>query len=158
MFKFYLTIVCSVITFSCLSQKIIKTPGVPKYVPESKALHDTIARMDSIFFEAYNSCKMDVVESLISDSMEFYHDQGGLSTSKKEIVEAIKKNICGKVRREVLKGSIEVYNIPNFGAVEMGAHRFHNLVEKSTSRFAKFVLTWHRENGHWKLYRIISLH
>jgi hypothetical protein len=158
MFKIYVTIICSVITLQCLSQKTSKTTGLPKYFPESKALHDTIARMDSIFFDAYNSCKMDVVESLISDSMEFYHDRGGLSTSKKDIVVAIKNNICHKVRREVLKGSIEVYNIPNFGAVEMGAHRFHNLVEKSTSRFAKFVLIWHRENGQWKLYRIISLH
>jgi hypothetical protein len=73
-------------------------------------------------------------------------------------VQATKNNICGKVARELLAGSIEVYPIPNYGAVQMGFHRFHNLREKSTSRFSKFVHTWNKENGRWKLARVISLH
>ena len=61
--------------------------------------------------------------------------------------------------RELLKGSIEVYPIPNYGAVQMGAHRFYNHQEKTgPSRFSKFVHLWHRENGMWKLARVISLH
>ena len=140
------------------SQQKIKAAGVPPYKPESKEIHDAITRMDSIFFEAYNTCKLDVMESMLSDSLEFYHDRGGLSTSKKEVMEGIKKFVCGNTRRELLKGSIEVYPIPNFGAVQMGAHRFHNLSEKSTSRFSKFVQTWRLENGKWKMYRVISLH
>jgi len=146
--------------FSCSSSKTSKITGVPTYVPESKELHDTIARMDSILFDAYNTCKLDIFESLISNNIEFYHDRGGLSTSKKDLVVAIKNNICGKVTRELLKGSIEVYPIPNYGAVEMGVHRFHNNQEKERgpSRFSKFVQIWHRENGEWKLSRVISLH
>jgi hypothetical protein len=134
--------------------------GVPPYIPESKELYDTIARIDSIFFDAYNTCKLDVFASLISDDIEFYHDRGGLSTSKSDLVESIKKNICGKVTRELLAGSIEVYPIPNYGAVQIGAHRFYNNQEKERgpSRFARFVSTWHRENGQWKLARVISLH
>ena len=134
--------------------------GVPPYTPESQALYDTITHMDSLLFDAYNTCKLDVFASLIADDIEFYHDRGGLTTSKADIVQAIKNNICGKVTRELLKGSIEVYPIPNYGAVEMGAHRFHNNQEKEQgpSRFSKFVHTWHRENGQWKLARVISLH
>lgn len=145
---------------ACSANKDRKVAGLEPYSPESKELHDTIVRMDSIFFDAYNTCKLDVFESLIPDDIEFYHDRGGLTTSKKGLVEAIKNNICGKVTRELLSGSIEVYPIPNYGAVETGAHRFYNNQEggDKPSRFSKFVHTWHRENGQWKLARVISLH
>jgi hypothetical protein len=59
-------------------------------------------------------------------SLEFYHDKGGLTTSKQEILDATKQNICGKVTRELVKGSVEVYSIKDYGAVEIGLHKFHN--------------------------------
>jgi hypothetical protein len=49
-----------------------------------------------------------VQEHIISENLEFYHDQGGLLTSKTKLIAALKNNICGKVTRELLKGSIEV--------------------------------------------------
>jgi hypothetical protein len=150
----------SIIALACSSAKRGNSFGVPPYTPESKELHDTIARLDSILFDAYNNCKLEVFASLVSEDVEFYHDRGGLNTSKPDLVEALRKNICGKVQRELLKGSIEVYPIPNYGAVQMAAHRFRNNQEKekTPSRFSKFVHTWHRENGGWKLARVISLH
>jgi hypothetical protein len=102
---------------------------------------------------------MDVFESVISQDLEFYHDRGGLSTSKSEMIKSLKNNICGKVTRELLEGSIEVYPIPNYGAVQMGAHRFYNKEKNSgPSPYAKFVQIWDQENGMWKLTRVISLH
>jgi hypothetical protein len=149
----------ALVAFAFYIQALAQT-GLPKYSPESKELHDTVARLDSIFFDAYNTCKLHVFEELISDSIEFYHDRGGLSTSKKELILALKNNICGKVSRELLKGSIEVYPIPNYGAVQMGVHRFHNNQEPPDApyRYSKFVHTWHRINNQWRLERVISLH
>ena len=95
---------------------------------------------------------------MISEGIEFYHDIGGLDASKSSLVTLIQNNICNKVRRELLPDSIEVYPIPNFGAVEMGVHRFHGLADNSTSRYSKFVHTWKQEDGQWTLYRVISLH
>src|SRR5258706_12444211 len=94
---------------------------------EPKSLYDTIAAMDAKWEDAYNHCKMDVMEELISEDLEFYHDQGGLMTSKKKLNEALKANICGKVTRELKKASIEVYPIKGYGAVEMGLHGVHNI-------------------------------
>ncbi|MEO8771643.1 MAG: nuclear transport factor 2 family protein [Ferruginibacter sp.] len=121
-------------------------------------LTNTITNLDSLLFDAYNNCKMDVYASFFSDDLEFYHDKGGLSTSKKDMVEAVRNNICNKVHRELLQGSIEVSPIPGFGAIEIGSHRFHNLVEKSTSGFSKFVVAWQYKDGVWKVTRVISLH
>ena len=154
-------IAISVVVFSiACSTKKIQQSGVPAYLPEDKALHDTIVLMDSLLFEAYNTCKVNVFEQMMSEDIEFYHDRGGLTTSKKQLIDALKNNICGKVTRELLKGSIEVYRIPGYGAIEMGAHRFFNNQEKQAgpSRFSKFVHTWKWENGQWQLTRVISLH
>ena len=90
------------------------------YKPVDKELYNKIVQLDSILFDAYNNCKMNVSEELYSDSIEFYHDRGGLSTSKKGLLEALKNNICGKVTRHLVIGSIEVSPIPGYGAVEIG--------------------------------------
>ncbi len=126
----------------------------------SAELYNAIAQADSLFFNAYNNCNLAVIDSMISEDIEFYHDKGGLSTSKKQIMNATKENICGKVTRELLKGSIEVYEINNYGAVEIGFHGFHNNQEKETgpTHFSKFVHIWRLENNQWKLTRVISLH
>lgn len=135
-----------------------QTDTIPAYRPESKELYDIIAQMDSLWQDSYNNCKLDKQAEIISDSIEFYHDHGGLSTSKTALIEALKNNICGKVTRELLKSSLEVYIIKNYGAVEMGYHRFKNVKEERPSRYSKFVHVWRNENGKWRITRVISLH
>ena len=131
---------------------------VPPYKPESKELYDSIVHMDSVWEDSYNNCKLNVQEQIISDDLEFYHDRSGVLTSKKTLIEALKNNICGKVTRELLKGSIEVYPINNYGAVEMGYHRFHSKNDTGTPHYARFIHIWHHENGQWRITRVISLH
>lgn len=129
------------------------------YRPQSQALYDTIVRMDSVYFTAYNRCDMGTQAALYSDSIEFYHDRGGLETSKQRLLDAIRKNICGKVTRVLVKGSIEVYPIADYGAVEIGLHRFINHQESETpSKPDKFILIWRHRNGRWEITRVISLH
>lgn len=149
--------IASIIT-SCAAAQQNASASLPPYVPESKALYDSIVHMDSVWEDSYNNCRMDVQERLFSDNLEFYHDRSGLMTSKKALIEALKNNICGKVTRELLKGSIEVYPIPAYGAVEMGYHRFHSKGDTGEAHFAKFVHIWRRENGQWRIARVISLH
>jgi hypothetical protein len=123
------------------------------------SLYDSIVMMDTKWEDAYNNCKLDIMEDLISEDLEFYHDQGGLLTSKKKLNEALKNNICGKVKRELKSGSIEVYEIKGYGAVEMGLHGFLNInKEGPPDHYAKFVHLWKRENGKWRITRVISLH
>src|ERR1700759_4115859 len=88
------------------------------YKPQSQDLYNTIVHMDSVYFNAYNTCDMKTQADIYADSIEFYHDKGGLMTSKQDILDALKKNICGKVTRVLVPGSIEVYPIPGYGAVE----------------------------------------
>jgi hypothetical protein len=150
-------------TLLCFSAVLLfasfKTKSVSMKEANAGTLYDTIVAMDAMWEDAYNHCKMEVMEEIISEDLEFYHDQGGLLTSKQKLNEALKTNICGKVTRELKKGSIEVYAINGYGAVEMGMHGFHNSKEPGAqTHFAKFVHIWKRDNGKWRITRVISLH
>lgn len=132
----------------------------PVYIPDSKVLYDSIVHMDSVLFGAYNICDLETMASCFAEDIEFYHDQGGLMTNKDSIMAATKNNICGKVTRQLIAGSIEVYPIAGYGAIQMGQHFFINNREPKPDHpsIGKFVHTWKKENGEWKLTRIISLH
>jgi hypothetical protein len=153
----FLAIALLILFSACSTSRNVK---VSPYVPDSQSLYDTIVKWDSIYFTAYNTCDLARQRSIFSDSLEFYHDKGGLSTSKSDIMEALQKNICGKVTRELVPGSIEVYPIKAFGAIEMGIHRFHNNQEPpgTPSHPGKFVIVWQHTNNTWKITRVISLH
>lgn len=129
------------------------------YKPKSVELYNTIVHMDSVYFNAYNTCDMAKQAEIFADSIEFYHDGGGLEKSKQALLESLKKNICGKVSRVLVKGSIEVYPIPRYGAVEIALHRFINHAENNhLSAPDRFIIVWRNLNNKWQMTRIISLH
>ena len=130
------------------------------YTPVSEELYDTIVAMDSLYFDTYNTCNLEKMRRMMADSIEFYHDRGGLTTSTNEFMESIKNNICGKVTRQAVPGSIEVYPIHNYGAVETGYHRFFNNREPQNgySKPDKYIIIWKKIAGGWKITRVVSLH
>ncbi len=130
-----------------------------KYIPEDKILYSKIDSMDKVFFDAYNACDIEKQSSIFSDSIEFFHDKAGLINSKSAILKATKENICGKVTRYIIPRSIEVYPINNYGAVEIGFHRFYNNQEPDAeSKPSKFIIIWKKENENWKITKVVSLH
>ncbi|WP_420571574.1 nuclear transport factor 2 family protein [Kordia sp.] len=160
--KLLLLLALGIFTTSCLSirtktKRTIVTKE--KYVPVDKELYNTIVNLDKRFFDAYNTCDLETQAELISEDIEFFHDMGGLATSKTQIMESMKNNICGKVTRTLIDGTTEVYPIPGYGAVQMGTHKFFNNQEPNAKSIpSKFVTVWKNDNGNWIMTRIISTH
>jgi ketosteroid isomerase-like protein len=124
---------------------------------QSGSLFKTIQALDSKLFEAYNHCDLATLGAMVSDDLEFYHDQTGLSVGRDLFVAAIKQNICGKVERSLVPGSLEVYPLNGYGAVEIGVHRFrHPGHPEDTTGEAKFITLWQNKDGSWRLTRAIS--
>jgi hypothetical protein len=129
------------------------------YVPIDKEVYDAIVAKDAEYFDAYNTCDLEIQAALYSENLEFFHDKGGLSTSKQDVLTAIENNICGKVTRTLIEGSIEVYPIKDYGAIEIGYHRFFNNQEPDAlSKASKFIMIWKNEEGNWFISKVISLH
>ena len=144
---------------SCNKGKDVNVDLIYTYEAVDKTLYNEIVAMDSIFWQAYNNCDMGTQESIFSEDLEFYHDLNGLRTSKEVRREAIKTKICGKITRVLVEGSIEVYPIKNFGAVQFGLHKFHKKQEPdNASKPSRFVFIWKNDDGNWKITRVISLH
>ncbi len=144
---------------SCQTEPEKKADPISEYLPVDQKVYDEILAMDKVFFDAYNSCDLEKQAEIYADEIEFFHDKGGLMTSKTELIEATKHNICGKVTRELVAGSVEVYPIHNYGAVQIGYHKFFNNQEPDAeSKPSKFIAVWHKENEQWKMAKVISLH
>jgi hypothetical protein len=74
--------------------------------------------------EAYN-CDLPMLGAMVSDDLEFYHDQTEPSAGKVPFIAPIRQNVCGKVARTIVPGSM-VYPLKGYGAVQIGVHRFHH--------------------------------
>lgn len=120
-----------------------------------------VRALDQKLFHAYNSCDLTTLGDLVDDGLEFYHDKSGLSVGKANFLNAIKNNICHKVRRELIASSLEVYSLENYGAIELGEHTFCNMVETpvcndQTNGVGKFFMLWQRQGDRYRLTRVVS--
>ncbi|MGA2347296.1 MAG: nuclear transport factor 2 family protein [Candidatus Sulfotelmatobacter sp.] len=116
------------------------------------------AALDAALFDSYNRCDLDKFASFLDENVEFYHDQGGITLGRAALTDSVKKNICGKVTRELVPGTLKVYHMKGYGFVEMGVHRFHHPGHDDTEGVGEgqFIHLWQYKDGAWKVTRVIS--
>jgi ketosteroid isomerase-like protein len=123
-------------------------------------LTSTVTALDAKLFTAYNTCDLETLGAMVADDLEFYHDKNGLMTGKAAFVDSISKYICGKVKRALVPGTLEVHPLKGYGAVEIGTHTFCQTDSKgsctSPAGPARFVQLWQKTGDTWKLTRVIS--
>ena len=121
-------------------------------------LFQEIAKQDSLLFNAFNTRDIDLFKTMFTEDLEFYHDKGGL-TGYEHTIDFLKTTAQGnnQLKRELVKGSLEVYPIPGYGAMEIGMHRFCHLDNgKQSCGTFKFVHIWQKKDNQWKIARVIS--
>ena len=114
--------------------------------------------MDSVLFDAFNRRDLKTFERLFTEDLEFYHDRAGFTNYQHTIdfLKTIAKN-KNDLRRELVKGSLEVYPIKDFGAIQIGSHSFcHGENGKQDCGTFKFMHIWKRMGNEWKVTRVIS--
>jgi len=121
-------------------------------------LFRTIASLDTAVFDAFNRCDLPTFGRFFIDDLEFYHDKDGLMRSRQSLLDAVKANICGKVSRELVPGTLEVHSMDGYGALEIGVHRFHHPGRDDTEPVGegKFIHLWQKTDAGWKITRVIS--
>src|SRR5690348_2779505 len=82
-------------------------------------LRPEIERMDSVLFAAFNAQNLTTLQTFFAPDLEFYQDNEGLENytqTMKDFSEMFRQS--SKIRRELIPGSLEVYPIKNYGAIE----------------------------------------
>lgn len=134
----------------------------------TQALFDELAEKDRMLFDAvFNACDLQALGSLVTEDFEFFHDKGGLiATSGAQFVELI-RSTCERqksgedyrARRELVAGSLEVYPLNNYGAVQVGVHRFYRKMEGQPDKLtetARFTHVWKKDRDGWRIARALS--
>lgn len=127
-------------------------------IQNQEELDRAITALDAALFDSYNRCDLVKFASFIDDNVEFYHDQGGVTLGQAALTDSVKKNICGKVTRDLVPGSLKVYPMKGYGALEVGVHRFHHPGHDDTERVGEgqFIHLWQYKDGAWKITRVVS--
>lgn len=155
-----LAVLVTLVAHPTLRGQIVTAPATEATMPVDSSLFEELRRSDSLLFDAsFVSCDAAKANGIFSDDVEFYHDRAGFSSGAqvRETTKNLTRN-CPRDRgitREVIAGSLRVYPIGNYGAVQIGVHRF---VERgaATSDVAQFVHLWRRTDGGWRLARVLS--
>jgi hypothetical protein len=131
-----------------------------KYSLINAELYVEIAHMDSVMFDAFNAHDLEKLKTTFSEDLEFYHDKGGLS-GYEQTMENFKKlfstNKTTGLRRDLVEGSLEIYPINEYGAIEICLHRFCHLENgKNDCGTFKNIMIWQKKNEQWKVTRVIS--
>lgn len=142
------------LAFGCIDS----TAQTKKVAPTTQALYTEIAQMDSLMFHYFNTQNLIPFKALFSEDLEWYQDNEGLIPYVKvfeNFVDNFKKE--NKLSRKLVNGSLEVHPIKGYGAIEIGTHEFRHMENgKEEIGIFKFVMIWQKNNGDWKITRVIS--
>lgn len=123
-------------------------------------LFETISTLDAAVFDAFNHCsepeQLQKHASYFARDVEFYHDTGGVTWSRQEMLDNTAKFVCGNFRRELVAGSLKVFPIKDFGAIAQGSHRFCQFDTGKCDGIADFAMVWSNLNGGWQITRVLS--
>jgi hypothetical protein len=125
-------------------------------MPTGKQLTATVTKLDANLFTAYNDCDLASFASYIAPHIQFYHDRSGLTVGRSKLVATIRNDICGKLRRVLVPGTLAVYPIPGYGALETGADQFCELRTGNCGFLSKFAQLWRYRDGTWLLSIVFS--
>jgi hypothetical protein len=135
---------------------------------QSQELTDQIAAADHALFSAFfDRCDIEALRGMVTDDFEMFHDKNGFMTkSGKEFIDGIAATCARqktgedyRARRELVPGTLKVYPLDNYGAVEVGVHRFFQLLPGKPEKLvevSQFTQVWKQEAGAWKLSRVVS--
>ncbi len=134
----------------------------------NEAMTAAVKDKDAALFHAvFDTCDTSAVADLITDDLEFYHDQWGrIAASKAEFLHVVKRQCDGwskpgalRSRRALDEKSLAIYPIPGFGASETGIHRFYELQADGSQKLvgiAQFTMVWKGSGTDWHLSRVVS--
>ena len=98
------------------------------------------------------------LKTFFAPDLEFYQDNEGVENYAQTMNDFSEMfGQPSRIRRILVPGTLEVYPIKNYGAIEAGSHRFcHTENGKADCGTFKFLHVWRKTGQTWQLSRIVS--
>ncbi|MDB4923546.1 nuclear transport factor 2 family protein [Mucilaginibacter sp.] len=124
----------------------------------SGPLFNEIAHLDSLQFGAFNARNLNQLMQYFDTSLELYQDNIGVRN-----YEQTSQAFGGLFKmdyvltRKLIPGTMEVYPIKDYGAIETGQHTFSHMEngQLQTGTY-KFMQIWQKKDGVWRVIREIT--
>ena len=138
------------------------TPGPA----QSAELTAAIAKADAaLFHEVFDRCDPITTAAMLTDDFRFVHDKDG-AESRVQFIRDLNAH-CRRVksgedfaaRRELVEGSLEVWPLNNYGALEIAEHRFYAQLPgkpEQLTETGRFMILWKKDGSEWKMAESIS--
>ncbi|RYD58501.1 MAG: nuclear transport factor 2 family protein [Sphingomonadales bacterium] len=124
---------------------------------------ERVRMADDAFWAAFNACDRARMAASLAPDIEFYHDKTGATVSRDAVVKSLMDGPCGtkglRVRRELVAGSLSYNEVPGFGAILTGRHRFYAQRDGEPERLdgeARFAVVWRDVKGRLLMRRVLS--
>lgn len=150
------------LSLSLLATLCLPTLATAQTAP-AQSLRDTILALDTALFDAFNACELDTFKQYLAEDIEFYQDNDKVTVTRAQLEPSFNDrcdaNNPVKLRRVLVKESVEIHPILGFGAVQLGAHQFWVMKKGEADQLGstpKFVHLWRNNNGTWQITRVIS--
>jgi hypothetical protein len=75
---------------------LFSLPADTQSISQPDPLFKTIQSLDTKLFDAYNHCNLETLGAIVSDDLEFYHDQTRLSVRKNRFSRPSSRTSAGR--------------------------------------------------------------
>ena len=149
-----------------------RIPGTDYHLSEGAVTEpQTVAEVEAadakLFHAIFDACDIDTAGAMMTEDVRFIHDKWGQTANDRAtLVETLKGGCRNQAagtdfrsRREVVPGTQRVYAMNNYGAVEMGTHRFYALLPgkpEQLTEVSEFIILWKHVDGKWLMAEAIS--
>jgi len=130
-----------------------------KVATASSGLFKEIAAQDSLMFVAFNTQDLAMMKTFFAPTLEWFQDNVGLigfDTVFMNFENNFKKP--NKLKRNLVKNTMEVYPIKNYGAIETGIHQIRHMEDgREIVGTFKFLMIWQKQaNNKWQITKMVS--
>lgn len=145
--------------------------GAPQYhlrpgAAPTPQMTAAIKQADADLFAAvFDRCDVEALDAMTASDFRFVHDKDGESTraqflqGEKEHCARLKTGEDFSARRELVEGSLEVWPIDKYGALEIGVHKFYARLPGKPEQLTEtgnFMILWKQVDGKWLMAESIS--
>ncbi len=139
--------------------------SLPALAEDKNAWQAPILKLDTAYWQAFNSAQPAGMNVHLAEDVEFYHDRGGILIGKAALskVNNGMKTSDSRVRRELIPDTMKLYPLYRgeqlYGAIMTGEHQFFVRLPKKDEQLAGKAYFTHLlllKKGQWKIARIYS--